>query len=316
MYSTNNETTVKRNRLHTLHPYEVICELFEYPVANWDRLSFFGIKVEINNVHLILDKHGLLSDLSSLFLGGSGVKIGGRKVDCRKYIRTANKTKMNLDTIEILTKELKATKDFYKNVLQLPVTECDHKSISIKIGLSTLKFVESLEKDKPIYHFAFNIPENKLSEAIEWCANRIELIKKEEAVLITEFEAWNANAVYFYDNNGNILEFIARKELDNSETKTFSSKHLLNISEIGIVMDHPLEFGNQLIQNYGLNLFEKNHISELFTAIGDDNGLLIIVKTNRNWYPTDTAAKSNWTKIELSNKNQSHIIEIKESSSR
>lgn len=219
---------------------------------------------------------------------------------------------MNLNNIEILTKELKATKDFYKNVLNLPVIECDFKSISIKIGLSRLKFVECLENEKPIYHFAFNIPENKLSEVIKWCENRIELIKKEDAVLITEFETWNANAVYFYDNNDNILEFIARKELNNSETETFNSKQIVNISEIGIVMDNPLEFGNQLIQNYGLNLFEKNKNSEIFTAIGDDNGLLIIVKTNRNWYPTETPAKSNWTKIELSNKNQSHTIEIKE----
>ncbi|MDM8162006.1 hypothetical protein QUH73_19470 [Labilibaculum sp. K2S] len=219
---------------------------------------------------------------------------------------------MNLNNIEILTKELKATKDFYKNVLNLPVTECDSKSISIKIGLSTLKFVESLKKEKPIYHLAFNIPENKLSEVIKWCENRIELIKKEDAVLITKFETWNAKAIYFYDNNDNLLEFIARKELNNSETETFSSKQILNISEIGIVMDNPLEFGNQLIQNYGLNLFEKNKNSEIFTAIGDDNGLLIIVKTNRNWYPTETPAKSNWTKIELSNKNQSNTIEIKE----
>ncbi|MFD2033809.1 VOC family protein [Belliella marina] len=219
---------------------------------------------------------------------------------------------MNLNNIEILTKELKSTKDFYGNVLNLPVTECDSKSISIKIGLSTLKFVESLKKAKPIYHLAFNIPENKLNEVIKWCQNRIELIKKEDAVLITKFETWNANAIYFYDNNDNLLEFIARKDLNNSETETFSSKQILNISEIGIVMDNPLEFGNQLIQKYELNLFEKNQNNEIFTAIGDDNGLLIIVKTNRNWYPTETPAKSNWTKIELSNKNQNNTIEINE----
>ena len=219
---------------------------------------------------------------------------------------------MNLNNIEILTKELKATKYFYENVLNLPVTECDSKSIIIKIGLSTLKFIESLKNQKPIYHLAFNIPENKLSEVIKWCGNRIELIKKEDAILIAEFETWNANAIYFYDNNDNLLEFIARKDLNNYNAETFSSKQILNISEIGIVTDTPLEFGNQLIQNYGLNFFEKNQNSEIFTAIGDENGLLIIVKSNRNWYPTETKAKSNWTKIGLSNKNESHIIKINE----
>lgn len=219
---------------------------------------------------------------------------------------------MNLNTIEILTKELKATKDFYENVLDLSVTECDSKSISIKIGLSTLKFIESLKNEKPIYHLAFNIPENKVDEVIKWCGNRIELIKKEDAILIAEFETWNANALYFYDNNDNLLEFIARKDLNNSKEEPFNSKQILNISEIGIVTDNPLEFGNQLIKNHGLNLFEKNQNSEVFTAIGDDNGLLIIVKTNRNWYPTTTPAKSNWTQIELSHKNKSTTIEINE----
>lgn len=219
---------------------------------------------------------------------------------------------MNLDNIEILTTELKATKYFYEKVLGLPVTKCNSKSISIKVGLSTLKFIESLKKEKPIYHLAFNIPENKLSEVINWCEDRIELIKKEDAVLITEFEPWNANALYFYDNNDNLLEFIARKDLNNSEKETFSSKQILNISEIGIVTDNPLGFANQLVQNYGLSLFEKNQNSEIFTAIGDDNGLLVIVKTNRNWYPTQTPAKRNWTKIGLSNNKQSNTIEINE----
>jgi hypothetical protein len=145
---------------------------------------------------------------------------------------------------------------------------------------------------------------------IKWCENRIELIKKEDDVLITKFESWNANAVYFYDNNDNLLEFIARKGINNFETETFSNEQILNISEIGIVKDNPLEFGNQLIQKYGLNLFEKNQNSEIFTAIGDESGLLIIVKTDRNWYPTETPAKSYWTKLGLSNKDQSNTIEI------
>jgi catechol-2,3-dioxygenase len=53
---------------------------------------------------------------------------------------------MNLDNIEIITKKLKTTRVFYENVLNLPITECDSKSITIKIGLSILKFVEIQKK--------------------------------------------------------------------------------------------------------------------------------------------------------------------------
>lgn len=222
---------------------------------------------------------------------------------------------MNLDHIEILTNELKKTKDFYENILKLPIIEDDSKSISLKIGSSTLKFVKNSEKSRPIYHFAFNIPENKLNEVIKWCANRsIELIEENDAIVIADFEEWNANAVYFFDNNGNILEFIARHDLNNSTTEPFNSRQILNISEIGIVSNKPVEFGQQLIEEYGLSLFKRNKDdnSGMFTAIGDDNGLLIIVKTNRNWYPTEIPAKTNWTKIRLTNSGQNYTIEIKE----
>lgn len=67
-----------------------------------------------------------------------------------------------------------------------------------------------------------------------------------------------------------------------------------------------MDFGNELIEKYGLHLFERNQNSELFTAIGDDNGLLIIVKENRNWYPTAIPAKSNCTKITLTNNGQKY----------
>ncbi|MFY0481136.1 VOC family protein [Flavobacterium sp. PLA-1-15] len=217
---------------------------------------------------------------------------------------------MNLDHIEILSHDLNATKRFYEEALGLTIVSQDAESLTIKIGSSLLTFKDGTAKPKAVYHLAFNIPQNKLSEAIEWSKNRIELIKQEEAVLIANFESWNANAVYFYDNNGNLLEFIARKDLDNTQAEVFSSNQLLNISEIGIVTDNPATLGEKFAAEYGLSLFEKNQNSEVFTAVGNDNGLLIIVKTNRNWYPTTLPAKSNWTKIGLTNNAQSSLIEI------
>ncbi|SHK01285.1 VOC family protein [Pseudozobellia thermophila] len=217
---------------------------------------------------------------------------------------------MNLDHVEILTDGVEQTKAYYGEVLELPIAEYDSKSVSIKIGSSTLRFVETPKRSRPIYHFAFNIPENKLNEAIDWCAGRIELIQEKDAVLIADFERWNANAVYFYDNNGNILEFIARHDLKNSTTVPFGSRQLLNISEIGIVSENPLELGQRLIEEHDLVSFGKNEDSETFTALGDDNGLLIIVKNNRNWYPTDIPAKANRTNIGLTHMGQKKTIEV------
>lgn len=208
---------------------------------------------------------------------------------------------MKLEQIQIQTNNIQQTASFYQDILNLCILEKDLNTLTIQAGNSILKFVEN-PQFKSIYHFAFNIPENKLNEAIEWCKNKVDLIFIEDQNVITNFENWNANAVYFYDNNGNLLEFIARHDLNNAQEEAFSSKAILNISEIGIVNENPLELGNQLIEKYGLEFFSKNANSEKFAVLGNDEGLLILVQPNRNWYPTQTPSESNATKILLENK--------------
>ena len=208
---------------------------------------------------------------------------------------------MKLAHIQIQSSDIQQTATFYKDILDLPIIEKTKESVSIQAGDSVLEFVENPEF-KSIYHFAFNIPENKLDEAIDWCKSKVDLIFIEDQKVITNFENWNANAVYFYDNNGNLLEFIARHDLDNAQTEAFSSKAILNISEIGIVNENPLALGEQLIEQHGLEFFSKNANSELFAAVGDDEGLLIMVKPDRNWYPTQTPSESNKTAVRIENK--------------
>ncbi|KIO51706.1 VOC family protein [Flavobacterium hibernum] len=207
---------------------------------------------------------------------------------------------MKLAHIQIQTNNIQQTLKFYTTVLGLSIVKNNEETLSIQAGNSILEFVENPQFNS-IYHFAFNIPENKLDEAIEWCKNKVDLIFIEDQNVITNFENWNANAVYFYDNNGNLLEFIARHDLNNAQNESFSSKSILNISEIGIVNENPLALGKELIAKHNLKFFSKNDNSELFAAVGDDEGLLIIVKPNRNWYPTQTPSQSNKTQVRIEN---------------
>lgn len=207
---------------------------------------------------------------------------------------------MKLAHIQIQTNNIQKTIIFYTTVLGFSIVENNSKSVSIQAGDSILEFVEDPQFNS-IYHFAFNIPKNKLDEAIEWCKNKLDLIFIEDQNVVTNFENWNANAVYFYDNNGNLLEFIARHDLNNSQNENFSSKSILNISEIGIVNENPLNLGEELVVKHDLKFFSKNDNSENFAAIGDDEGLLIMVKPNRNWYPTQTPSESNKTHVRIEN---------------
>ncbi|WP_374172543.1 VOC family protein [Flavobacterium tructae] len=207
---------------------------------------------------------------------------------------------MKLQHLQIQTNNIQETATFYQDVLHLSILEKKSNSVTIQVGESVLQFIENLQFNS-LYHFAFNIPQNKLQEAIQWVTNKVDLIVIEDASVIANFENWNANAVYFYDNNGNILEFIVRYDLNNAQTEPFSSQLILNISEIGIVNENPLVLANQLITQHSLEFFSKNDNSEIFAAVGDDEGLLIMVRPGRNWYPTQIPSESNTTEVHIEN---------------
>jgi catechol-2,3-dioxygenase len=203
---------------------------------------------------------------------------------------------MEIKEIEIHTDDLKGTEDFYTNVLDFKLISKSKNTITFLAGNSRLTFLKS-HNQNPNYHFAFNIPHNKLDSAIIWTRSKLTLLKNEENEIISNFESWNSKSIYFYDNNKNVLEFIARYDLENEIKKEFDSSSIIAISEIGIVTEEPMKFASQIIKSNNLNFFEKGKQSEQFVSLGNDEGLLIIVKNERKWFPTELKAEPNFTRI-------------------
>ena len=84
------------------------------------------------------------------------------------------------------------------------------------------------------------------------------------------------------------MELIARFDLHNETNETFSSKQLLAVSEIGLVFPKA-DIENKtlhLLQQFSLSYFDEQPPAPHFKAVGDDEGLFIIVTKDRNWYPT------------------------------
>ena len=205
---------------------------------------------------------------------------------------------MNILEIEILTSNLEETEYFYTKVLELRAIDKTRDMVSLRAGKSIFSFIHS-DKLNPRYHFAFNIPNNKLEEALIWISKRAELIKNEEGAFITNFDSWNAKSLYFYDNNGNVLEFITRFDLNEISDKPFTSESISSISEIGIVTDKPLVFAEKMINEHQLKYFAKGPKREDFAVLGDDNGLIIISSPNRDWYPTHHRAENHPVKMKI-----------------
>jgi len=130
---------------------------------------------------------------------------------------------MLLKEIKLQTRHISFLFDFYHNLLELPVTSRDSTGILITAGKTNLIFEEVIDDTDPFYHFAFNIPSNKIEETLQWLKSRTELIIIEDYKnYIAEFTNWNARSVYFTDAAGNILEFIARFDLNDNPEKIFS----------------------------------------------------------------------------------------------
>lgn len=214
---------------------------------------------------------------------------------------------MDIISIELLTNNLEKTTAFYQEILDFEVVTKNQHEVIFRVGTSLLRFTENLSFNT-IYHFAFNIPQNQVKSALSWLHNKVEVILDTNKQPITQFENWNAQAVYFYDDNGNILEFIARRDLNDHSSESFSSNLIRCVSEIGLVCDEPLALAEELIQQNRLNYFEKGPILSDFTALGDHNGLLILSKTGRNWYPTQHPAQKNTVSVKFNSNSKVHTL--------
>jgi len=190
---------------------------------------------------------------------------------------------VNITTLELSAKDLEPQRDFYANILELPV-ELESSLLKAKAGKTDLVFTQAPMEFEGAYHFAFDIPENQFYAAKAWISERIPLLRDENGQDEFGLNTWNSHSVYFKDAAGNVLEFIARHDLKNAAEGDFDSRKILNVSEIGLPSENVIEFASELCTSLGLSIFRQGP-SETFTPVGDDNGLLILPIKDRIWIP-------------------------------
>ncbi len=189
---------------------------------------------------------------------------------------------MIIKELTLFTSNIDKQKHFYQRVLGFELIQDAPKLVSFKTGRSILKF-QYQSTVKPA-HFAFNIPSNKTKEALSWLQDRVTILSDENA-LISRFEAWNANAIYFYDADKNIVEFISRENLNNNQLSQFSIDSVLSVSEIAVATTDISDIFNTINTMKAIPIFDGN--LDRFCAIGNDEGLFIIINKNlKKWHPT------------------------------
>jgi hypothetical protein len=202
---------------------------------------------------------------------------------------------------------------YYSDLLGLN-TFVEKDRLIIIAGKTRLIFTKSVVDKKPFYHYAFNIPWNKFKEAFVWANERFTLQWLEDYNgYIAEFENWHARSFYFHDPVGNILEFIARADLNDNVDDDFSSNHIRNISEIGIVLNkwNFNEEVESMMRKFSISYFRKQPPLPYFRAMGNDEGLFIIVPEAREWFgASQKKAEIFSTWINFNNKGNSFILSL------
>jgi hypothetical protein len=193
-----------------------------------------------------------------------------------------------LVALELLTEAtLSDLERFYAGTLGLPIVARGERRLTIAAGSTQLTFVAAPAKSgHPFYHFAFNIPENKIVDALTWQKERSPLLPIPERLRdpkyppeVVDYRHWNAHSIFFLDPGGNVVEYIARHDLKNAAGGVFSARDILYASEIAFIVDDVTAAATTLKRVVGVDQYRGGDGN--FTALGDEEGLLLVMKRGR-----------------------------------
>jgi catechol-2,3-dioxygenase len=117
------------------------------------------------------------------------------------------------------------------------------------------------------HHFAFHVGD------LEPWKRRLDVSEEHD------FSSWGgARAVYFRDPEQNVVELITRPQ----------ARPELTLAEVGLPVDDVRATVEALDDELGLEPYDD--WDDSFAPLGDDDGLLIVVRVGREWFPVGVPA--------------------------
>ncbi len=201
---------------------------------------------------------------------------------------------------------------FYRDKIGFNVGSETPNELALQAGETQLTFVRATPDQikgnggrgngEPMYHFAFNIPCNKIEAARTWQLERSPLVPPRSEVRdsklpdeVWNFRHWNAHSVFFFDPSWNIVEYIARHDLKNdaADARRFDTSDILHASEIGFVTTRADQSKTIAFMREKLGLSEYPHGAEPW-AMGDEHGLLLCLGRLGEQWAEHTQTPVNW----------------------
>ena len=193
---------------------------------------------------------------------------------------------MDIRQVQLATRSLADTARFYER-LGCPVEIVD-ATVRIVLGSTLLVFRELPEMTGAL-HLAITIPTGTFDAAKAWIAGLTTVLGTDDQ---DEFEGppnWNSRSVYFEGPDQQLLELIERRDLPVDVGEN-TAVPLVSVSEVGVPVPDVLG-AVEALRRAGLEPY-ANPPGESFSAVGDVDGLVILVSPDRRWFPTGDRSPS------------------------
>lgn len=198
---------------------------------------------------------------------------------------------MDIRQVQLATRSLADTARFWER-LGCSVEIVD-ATARIVVGSTLLVFRELPEMTGAL-HLAITIPTGTFDAAKAWIAGLTTVLGTADQ---DEFEGppnWNSRSVYFEGPDQQLLELIERRDLEPGTRRvgvgTDAGVPLVSVSEVGVPVPDVLGAASAL-RRAGLEPY-ANPPGESFAAVGDVDGLVILVSPDRRWFPTGDRSPS------------------------
>ncbi len=167
--------------------------------------------------------------------------------------------------------------------------------LAVEVGDAQVTFSAAPPGERPFYHFALLVPGDRYRAARRWVEQCARLLSRPGETSTTfRFRAWDADACYFADPAGNVVELIAHRGMGDSSAgdDPFTPRELLGISELGLVVSDPPAAVHSLA-GAGLKLWAGTAAGpDALAFVGRQAHTLILCAPGRPWLPTQRPAEA------------------------
>ncbi len=211
---------------------------------------------------------------------------------------------MRILELELHTRWLDKVAEYYGGTLGFEVLQREAARFSFRVGWSTVTFLQDDSGEAPWYHLAMNVPPNQLEDAQAWITGSQKLLANEKGSRFF-YPFWKAEAIYFSDVSGNIVELIARKGIGEDSHQPFSANSLLCVSDIGLPVVEFDALDRSLRRQLGVQHYLEPTGS--VSVLGDGEGSITLVRADWPWVPTDREAEVHPMRVKLGGVQQAHV---------